>query len=464
MIRCNPFQIQENLPGHARWLLLFQALNAVNFTIALGAPMVLTARYLGADESILGLLISLTPFLATLQVIGTNIADRWGYRKLMIVGWASRAFMLLPAMAAPLLIGRATPGILVWIFFAALFAFNAIRGVSGCAWFPWLKLLIPEEGRGYYLGLEQRVINFCVLITLLAAGSILSGTPAGWHYSIVFCLSWAAGVCSAYLLGRVPDWRPSDVSNREPLNLKATRLVARRIWAHKPYRRIIRFGVLHSFAYMAFPGFLVLYLRNELGWRDGVVLIVSSAMTLGIMLTSVTMGRLSDRVGSRPLMRLATLGMMGVLAFWVLCTLGFFQPDYVMAGAVYLLSGFLVAAQAVPQIRLALASCPEEEITVGVMIYQVALSLSGGIAPMLWGFALKAMRPALPPGLGGVSYPFTVLFGFSLFLLAGVQILLSRIPEPKAMPTGKLLVQMLWGWPLRMLSTFNSERNSGKET
>jgi MFS family permease len=311
MNRVNPFRIREGLPVYSRGLLLFQALNAVNFTIALGAPMVLTARYLGADESIVGLLISLTPFLATLQIFGANIADRWGYRKLMVVGWASRAFMLLPAIAAPLLIGRVAPGILIWIFFAALFAFNAIRGVSGCAWFPWLKMLIPEEGRGYYLGLEQRVINFCVLITLIVAGSILSGTPAGWHYSIVFCLSWAAGIYSAFILAKVPDQRPSDVSNREPLDLRAMRLVIRRIWAHKPYRRIIRFGVLHSFAYMAFPGFLVLYLRNGLGWSDGVVLIVSSALTFGIMLTAVAMGQLSDRAGSRPLMRLATLGMMG---------------------------------------------------------------------------------------------------------------------------------------------------------
>jgi len=463
MIRINPFRIREDLPGHARWLMLFQALNAVNFTIALGAPMVLTARYLGADESILGLLISLTPFLATLQIIGTGIADRWGYRKLMIVGWASRAFMLLPAMATPLLIGRFAPEILVWIFFAALFAFNAIRGVSGCAWFPWLKLLIPEKGRGYYLGMEQRAINFCVLMTLIVAGSILAGAPAGWHYSIVFCISWAAGICSAYILAKVPDRRPSDVSSREPLGLKAMRPIVQRVWAYKPYRRIIRFGVLHSFAYMAFPGFLVLYLRNEVGWTDGIVLIVSSAMTLGIMLTSVTMGQLSDRVGSRPLMRLATLGMMGVLAFWILCTLGVIHPGYAEAGLVYLLSGFLVSAQTVPQIRLALASCPGEEITVGVMIYQVALSLSGGIAPMLWGFALKAMRPAMSSGDPGVSYPFTVLFGFSLFLLAGVQVLLSRIPEPKAMPTGKFLVQMFWGWPLRVLSAFSDGRNSGEK-
>jgi len=207
MIRINPFRIREDLPGHARWLMLFQALNAVNFTIALGAPMVLTARYLGADESILGLLISLTPFLATLQIIGTGIADRWGYRKLMIVGWASRAFMLLPAMATPLLIGRFAPEILVWIFFAALFAFNAIRGVSGCAWFPWLKLLIPEKGRGYYLGMEQRAINFCVLMTLIVAGSILAGAPAaGPSVLSVFLDSGQRG-----FLGRMKN----EVGNRQ---------------------------------------------------------------------------------------------------------------------------------------------------------------------------------------------------------------------------------------------------------
>jgi hypothetical protein len=46
------------LPAFTRRLIGFQVLNAVNFTIALGSPMVLAAKMLGAGETTIGLLLA----------------------------------------------------------------------------------------------------------------------------------------------------------------------------------------------------------------------------------------------------------------------------------------------------------------------------------------------------------------------------------------------------------------------
>ena len=68
------------------------------------APLVLLARFVGADEGDIGILLSLTPFMLLLQLFGTNIAERWGYRRLMTAGWTVRSAMLLAAMT-----GRDSP-------------------------------------------------------------------------------------------------------------------------------------------------------------------------------------------------------------------------------------------------------------------------------------------------------------------------------------------------------------------
>jgi len=68
------------LPDYTRSLLGFQLLNAINFTIAIGTPMVLLAKHLGASEAMIGVLISLTPFFNILQLPAATFAKKWGIR------------------------------------------------------------------------------------------------------------------------------------------------------------------------------------------------------------------------------------------------------------------------------------------------------------------------------------------------------------------------------------------------
>jgi len=456
---------QEALPSYIRWLLSFQVFNAFNFTIALGAPSVLFARYLGAGESIIGVLLSLTPFLACLQIFSTELADRWGYRRMMITGWSLRAFMLLPIVALPLLVGKVSTGILITLLFLSLFAFNAIRGVASCAWFPWLRELVPTEQRGYFLGLEQRVISASVLITMLLCGWFLGDQPQGWRYSVLFAAAWAGGLLSVAFLFRVPNKvpnkTPSTINKPQHRDFRQRFEAAKRIWTNKPFRRVTRFAAFLALGNSSLFGFLVLYLKDEFHWSDGKILLVGSGTTVGVLLTAVLWGRLSDRTGSRPILRLIFLGQFLFLIFWILCSFGVLQVNIYLVGIAYVLFGISIAAQAIAQTRLTLACCPDEDPTLAMMVNQVILALSWGGAPLFWGFALKAMRLKWNDPSGSINIPFAVFFLTSLAILIVAQGLLSKIQEPRAMTTRRLVVQMLWGWPLRILSGFapQTDRN-----
>lgn len=419
--------------------------------------MVLTARFLGAGESAIGALIALTPFLATLQMFSTELAERWGYRRLMVTCWTGRAFMLLLVVPLPFLTVRLSPALLVAGLFVPLFAFNAIRGVAACAWFPWIRELIPADRRGYFLGLEQRVVHGSVLVTLLLSGWFLGASPQGWRFSVLFAAAWAAGLASALVLTRIPDRMPEASRQRSSRSVRARLAAVKQVWAHKPFRRVTRFGALSTFAQAAIPGFLVLYLRDELGWPERTILLFGAGSTLGVFTIAVLWGRWSDRVGSRPLLRLVVVGQMVLLGGWSLFATGVLRASPLTVGPIYILTGILFASQAIALIRLFLSACPENETTLGIMVYQVTACFFGGCAPVLWGFALRGLRRWASAGPGAASPPFAVFFLASLALLGAVQLLLSRIPEPEAMPTRRLLVQVLWGWPLRVLSGFTAQ-------
>ena len=59
-----------------------------------------------------------------------------------------------------------------------LFCFNLSRGISSCAWLPWITALVPAPLRGKYLARDAAVQNLASFITFLLAGACLAGRSA----------------------------------------------------------------------------------------------------------------------------------------------------------------------------------------------------------------------------------------------------------------------------------------------
>src|SRR5690349_19767166 len=86
-----------------------------------------------------------------------------------------------------------------------LFCFNLSRGISSCAWLPWITSLVPSQLRGRYLGLDAAVQNAGSFVTFLVAAACLAGQTRFWQFSILFAFSAMTGAISLFFLKRIPD-------------------------------------------------------------------------------------------------------------------------------------------------------------------------------------------------------------------------------------------------------------------
>ena len=91
-----------------------------------------------------------------------------------------------------------------------LFLFNMARGIASCAWFPWIRGLIPENIRGAYLTSESAFANAGSLIAFLLVALYLGEAPKSFQFSYLFIFSCLAGGVSLIFISRVPDVLPPE--------------------------------------------------------------------------------------------------------------------------------------------------------------------------------------------------------------------------------------------------------------
>ncbi|MEO8377237.1 MAG: MFS transporter, partial [Candidatus Sumerlaeota bacterium] len=222
-----------SLPPVTRWFLRFQAWNSCNFTIAIGAPMVLTARYLGANEFHIGIMTALPVLLTALQLFATNFVERLGFRRIMLMGWSTRSFMLLLISPLPFIAHAISPEHRVYLVWAMIFSiggYATIRGLVSGSWLPWLTAVLPVSQRGNYLGREQRTMNLSAFITLVLSSWFLGDKPGDWRYAVLFVVAWLAGMGSVHYLGKAEDTPPTSKHDAPRRRLPDLMKGVRRAW------------------------------------------------------------------------------------------------------------------------------------------------------------------------------------------------------------------------------------------
>jgi len=439
------------------WLLAFQACNACNFTIGLGAPLILTARYLKASEEQIGILNGIAPLMVALQLFATNWMVRLGYRRMMLMGWSTRSFMLLLITPLPFLVGAIPEAVLSWALIVPIFLFNLFRGLASGAWLPWLKALLPEGERGKYLAREQVTMNVSGFLTLQLCAAVLGESPGPFQFSILFVLAWGAGMASVFFLKRAPEIMPGADGSEKERSFGEVLKGTLRVLRHAPFRAATLFGGLHVFALAALPGFLVIYVREDLGWSEGGTMQLQSMTTVGVLITALVWGALCERYGSRPVLRLTLWGQLTLLTFWIAAAAALPVSTMPALLTVFFLWGSLSSAQAIAQTRLTLDTSPPEDVTLSMPVYQVCLAVASGAGPMIWGVILDRLRH--PPTnaevydpAGPYSVGFLVFFGAALALLFVAHLLLSRVRERSSFSTGRMILNVGWDWPTRVLS------------
>src|SRR4051794_6887856 len=373
----------QGMTSKARWALAITAIAV--FMVTLDNLVVTTAIPVLREDlhaSLSGLQWTVNAYTLTFAVLlltGAALGDRFGRRRLLLIGIA--IFSAASAAAA------LAPSIL------ALDVARAVQGVGGAIVMPLtltvLSASVPAERRGLALGIWGGISGLAVAFGPLVGGAIVTGIS--WHW--IFWLNVPIGLVLAPLILLRLDESHGPVSRLDlpGLALASTGLVA------------IVWGLVHA---------------NEAGWTSAGI--VGSFIAGPALLGSFVVWELRTAHPMLPMrfFRNRTFALANVASLFM-----FFG----MFGAIFFISQFFQTVQGLSPFQSGLRLLPWTAMP--MLVAPIAGALSdriGGHRLMGGGLALQAIGLAWIAAVSAPSTPYVEFVG--AFLISGVGMALFFAP------------------------------------
>ncbi len=252
------------------------------------------------SSSIPGIAISL------LVIPCAGLADRIGLKRSVRATCWLGFFSLMLIASAPFL-GKTflSRGIVI----AGCFLLALTRPLFTAAWFPILDdILLPEERNGFF-GMMRFYYTALTTAILLGLGLAVGRKPPIWILQIFFVAVGAMVLVRMLMIDRIPiredsGMRPVRRGMKESLkiSLRNSELTGFSVYV-----------AFLTFASLAYPPLVFIYLKSGLNAGNNTVLIISSLAMLGTLAGYFFAGRLLSRFGSKPIQIAVHLVYIGIL-------------------------------------------------------------------------------------------------------------------------------------------------------
>jgi MFS family permease len=445
----NPSNDKERFPPGLNNAYLFAVFNALSYQIVLAGPMILYAKTLDASATVLGIIAGMMPLLVIFQIPAASHINRIGYRRFVLAGWSTRVAFIFAMALVPLTSGFLDASNRLALLLALLFCFNLSRGISSCAWLPWITVLVPESLRGNYLARDAAVTGLASFVTFLVSAAMLAGQPQPWQFAALFAYSAITGAISLTFLKRIPDV-PTPVEPRASTASVPWLDMA----CYEPFAKLLRTVIAWSVAYGGITAFTVAYLKAETGMSEGKVLLVNSVAFLGGWSSLWFLGSRLDRLGSKPVLTFCFAAWIAVLGGWLALAGGVFPAKLTLVLLLQVLMGLLAALVQMANTRLAMAVIPAMGRNHFFALYSVLNNVTLGLAPIGWGLLIDAVGSHAPAWLGVEWHRFTVFYAVAALAFLVTLALARRLDEPKAASMEDLLREILIQSPQRFWLRF----------
>jgi MFS family permease len=440
----------EIIPAAVRPIYAFIIFNALSYQVILSSPMVLYAKALGASATVLGILAGMMPLLVIFQIPASKHLGRIGYKKFVFAGWGTRTLFVLGLALVPLtgaFLDRTTRLALVLLL---LFAFNLTRGITSCAWLPWITALIPASLRGRYLVRDAACMNIGSFLVFVIAAFVLEVEPHAWQFSVLFAFSAAMAGISLTFLRRVPDAEaPAEIhASRTPVPWKE-------IVTHPPFAKLVWMAVAWSIAYGGLNTFIVAFLKTETGLGERSIMLLTSVSFLGGLSSLWLLGSRLDHLGSKPVLSVCMITWIAVLVGWILIS-GKFVVSHIipLVLALEFVMGLGYSLVNMASTRLAMVVIPPMGRNHFFTYYSVVTNVTLGLAPIFWGILIDALKKFHGEWIGVEWNRFSLFFAAAGFVYLVTLILTGRLQEPKAASMEELLRDIWQQSPLRIWFRF----------
>lgn len=428
----------------------FQLGNATSWSLALGTPMLLYLKSLGASATILGLAMAMVPLFGILQIPAADYADRIGYKPFVVRGWASRSAFILGMAIVALLPGSVSASVRLTLTLLLLACFSAVRGLSLCGYLPWITQLIPESVRGKFIARDTTCMYMAVTGTMLLSSVWVQHFPSPRQFAPLFLLSYAAALMSVVFLRRIPEGAPA-ASGPRPRSRPPWGTMLR----YPPFRRYLLFSVALNVCVAALGVIWLTFMRDRYQASASLILGLTAYTNILAAVTSNYAGRMADRFGSRPLLGLGSALIIFAQAMWTTVAADALPRHRLLPYGIMLFGSIGFSMLNVANTRLLMGLVPVMGRSHFFAIASVATSLTLGIMPILWGMGLDALSRWLPDGMR-VSAHWTwdahsILYAVVVACLLATQFLRRRLDEPRAMSTEEFLRLLLIDSPARLV-------------
>ena len=372
------------LPPGVSWANRFSLLNAVSWSLVLGSPLILYAKSIGCGDAILGVLAAIPPLLVVLQIPGAYLLPRFGYRRVMVSGWAARTVFIF-ALAASVLLPDANLVKVAWLL-ASIAVFSIFRSITGGAYMPWVTSLVPPDVRGKFFTRDQLFGQAGNVISLLVAAACLWGNPQPWQFALVFFLAGTGGFASLLCLVRLPE-----ISTPESHARSGARVSLMAMLRQRSFRRLTVFNVVYSLVWGALGVFTIAFLRQTEGLSQSAIVLLSSVSVFGGLVSLLWSGVVLDHIGSIPIMTLCAVASILIFAGWWALAANLIAVNPIFIGILYLLMGMSALNFAAANNRLQSLNIPHHGRNHYFAVFAVATSVAAGLSPLIWGVILESI-------------------------------------------------------------------------
>ncbi len=408
------------------------------------SPIFLYAESLGASATVMGLIAGMTPLMVIFQIPAAAHVGRWGYKVFITTGWSLRLVFALGLVFVPLLDGVINQQSQLALVLVLLFSFNVVRGIASCAWYPWIRGLIPEHIRGRYLTFEGAFVNAGSLVAFLLVAAYLGQAPTGGQFSVLFAFSVLAGAGSIYFILRVPAVAPpsEEAGKRQEAPWAE-------IFSNRPFCKLLWVELFMAIALGGLAAFTVKYLKAEAGMQDNHIMLASAAKFVGALGTLWFLKARLDRMGSRPVIFFGlAIGLACVVVFGLIAG-GVVALNFFAVAGLYFSFGFVLASVTMSMTRLAMATVPRLGSSHYFAVFAVVGNLAMGMSPTLWGLMIDLLSGRDVVWLGIEWNEYTVYFAGVAGVLLLTTLATVRLEETKAARLNEFLIDLIRHSPLR---------------
>lgn len=393
-----------------------------------------------------GILSAIGQLAQVFQVLGVAVSRRKTSRKKATIWTGGLARAL--ALGYGFLFFLLPPQIAIWVFLILLAFSTSFQAISGNLWVAWIADMIPLSIRGRFFARRSQYLMVAGLASgylcgalvdlfdpqpgLLAQAlrSILPPWPFGAEQNLpyallaVFCFGGIIGLLGLLILARQPE-RPKAVEEErlgkmllEPLR-------------DGNFRRLLLYALWWMMAVGVGAPFWGPFMIKNLGMPLVYIMLYGTLSTLASLFALGPWGRLIDRFGNKPAMRLALiLGGLNPL-LWLFVTPQHYEIIYLEA----ISSGIMWSGANIVAVNLVLAIAPEGKQQAYSGLFNAFSGLFIVLPMLLSGFLFPP-----PFQIGGLYLqPEQVLFGLGGLLRWSAQIPLSWVYEPRAKPVREVL-------------------------